>query len=601
MHIPDGYLSPSTCAALYAGSAPFWYVALRRVERELNTRTIPLLSVFSAFSFVIMMFNFPLPGGTTGHAVGMGVASIMLGPWVSIMAISVALLIQALLFGDGGITAFGANCFNMAIVGSLVAFAVYRVLAFGSKLDSARRVFAAGCAGYAAINAAALCAAIEFGIQPLLFRDAAGAPLYAPYPLAISVPAMMLGHLTFAGLAELVLSAGIVRYFQRADPELLRRTAPDAPDVSSPLRAGVSTNRLWAALGLAVLLTPLGIIAVGSAWGEWRAHDFSDAAARKQITAASRNQPPPAHIPRGLERLSNLWKAPVSDYKPAFIGSHASGYLFSALIGVGLIAAIFSLARRRRSGFLEATVQELSRTLDDARAADDCASSKGFLQSLDPRVKLIGMGALVIATVAVREMWALAFLLAVSIAMAAASSISLRLMMTRVWVAVLLFTGVIATPALFLVPNGVRAASFLVLRAGVAASLCFLLVTSTLWNRLLRALRLCFVPVVVVVIIETTYRFVFLFIQTAENMFESRRTRLLGYLGAAEKRRFAVATAGVLLDKSLQLSGEVHTAMQARGFRGEPALLEDLQMNLRDGLSLAGFISIAALLIWLGR
>ena len=202
MHIPDGYLSPSTCAGFYAAAAPFWYVALRRVKAALRTRAIPLLSVFAAFSFLIMMFNLPLPGGTTGHAVGMAISAIVLGPAMSILAISIALLVQALLFGDGGITAFGANCFNMAIVGSLTAFCVYRVLAWKAEITSFRRVVAAGLAGYAAINLAALCAAIEFGIQPMLFHDASGAPLYAPYPLSISIPAMMLGHLTFAGLAE---------------------------------------------------------------------------------------------------------------------------------------------------------------------------------------------------------------------------------------------------------------------------------------------------------------------------------------------------------------------------------------------------------------
>src|SRR5256714_8479336 len=129
MHIPDGYLSPATCAALYGGSAPFWYVSLHRVKKTLHTRLVPLLSLFAAFCFVIMMFNLPLPGGTTGHAVGMGIATVVLGPWGSILAISVALLIQAVFFGDGGITAFGANCFNMAIVGSLAAHWIYRALA----------------------------------------------------------------------------------------------------------------------------------------------------------------------------------------------------------------------------------------------------------------------------------------------------------------------------------------------------------------------------------------------------------------------------------------------------------------------------------------
>src|ERR1039457_6564656 len=130
MHIPDGYLSPSTCAGLAAAAAPFWYMALKRVKASLSARLIPLLSLFAAFCFVIMMFNLPLPGGTTGHAVGMGVAAIVLGPWAAILAVSIALVIQASFFGDGGITAIGANCFNMAIAGSLVAYWAYRTAGY---------------------------------------------------------------------------------------------------------------------------------------------------------------------------------------------------------------------------------------------------------------------------------------------------------------------------------------------------------------------------------------------------------------------------------------------------------------------------------------
>src|ERR1700692_581904 len=221
MHIPDGYLSPATCAALYGGASPFWYVALQRVKKTLHTRLAPLLSLFAAFSFVIMMFNLPLPGGTTGHAVGIGLAAVVLGPWAAMLAVSVAIVIQALLFGDGGITAIGANCFNMGAVGALVAYGVYRLIAGRSALTSARRVAAAGIAGYAAVNVSALLAAVEFGIQPLLYHDASGAPLYCPYPLSVAIPAMMLGHLTVAGLAELMVSAGVVAFLQGTDPSLL--------------------------------------------------------------------------------------------------------------------------------------------------------------------------------------------------------------------------------------------------------------------------------------------------------------------------------------------------------------------------------------------
>ncbi len=351
MHIPDGYLSPSTCAVLYAGSAPFWYVALRRLKRWLSTRLIPLLSVFAAFSFLVMMFNLPLPGGTTGHAVGVSIAAIILGPWASILAVSIALLIQALFFGDGGITTLGANCFNMAIIGSLVAYLVYRLLAGRAALTSSRRVVSAALAGYAAINASAFCAAIEFGIQPLLFKDASGAPLYAPYPLRIAIPAMMIGHLTFAGLAELVLTGGVVAYFQRSNPSMLERTAPGAvrrADESRPVAsqgAWGALRPLWTALALLLALTPLGVLAGGAAWGEWGVRDFSQPEARQRIAAASSNMTPPPRAPQGLERLCSVWTAPFPQYAPAFVRQPAFGYLLSAMFGSGIIILAFLILR----------------------------------------------------------------------------------------------------------------------------------------------------------------------------------------------------------------------------------------------------------------
>jgi len=343
MHIPDGYLSPATCATLYAAAAPFWYVATRHLKRLLHTRLIPLISLFAAFSFVIMMFNLPLPGGTTGHANGVGIATIVLGPWGAMLAISVALLIQALFFGDGGVTAIGANCFNIAIAGSLVGYGVYRLVAGRSSLKSPRRVIAAGLAGYCAINAAALLTAIEFGIQPLLYKDAGGAPLYAPYHLGIAIPAMMVGHLTFAGLAELIVTAGITSWLQRSDPSLLKMTAPHVFDLNDAgLKVGVksgwrATRPLWIGLAALMVLTPLGLLVTGAAWGEWGPKDFSEPLTRKQIAATSGNQAPPAQAPQGLERISSLWTAPIPNYAPPFMRSESFGYLMSAMFGVGLI------------------------------------------------------------------------------------------------------------------------------------------------------------------------------------------------------------------------------------------------------------------------
>ncbi len=344
MHIPDGYLSPATCAVLYAVAIPFWAIALNRVKRLLNTKVVPLLSVMAAFSFVIMLFNIPLPGGTTGHAIGVGIATIVLGPWGSMLAVSVALLIQALFFGDGGITAFGANSFNMAIVGSLVAAAVYRVAANRAEITSVRRTVAAGLAGYAAINAAAFLASLEFGIQPILYHDASGAPLYAPYPFHIAIPAMMIGHLTFAGLAELITAAGVVAYLQRSDPSLLKLTAPDAPDLQGVRQSKRSALKtLWVGVAALLILTPLGLLAAGTAWGEWSAQDFSDPAMREQMAQASQNQTPPA-APEGLARLGNIWTAPLADYAPTFAADPRIGYILSAMFGTGLIILLFLIA-----------------------------------------------------------------------------------------------------------------------------------------------------------------------------------------------------------------------------------------------------------------
>ncbi len=356
MHIPDGYLSPSTCATLYAGAITGWYTALHRLKRfsTVAGRIVPLISVFAAFGFVVMMFNLPLPGGTTGHAIGVTIAAIVLGPSGAVLAISISLAIQALFFGDGGITTLGANCCNMAIVGSLVAYGSYSLIAAGAGITSRRRILAAAIAGYLAVNAAALVCAIEFGLQPALFHDANGTPLYAPYRFSIAVPAMMIGHLTFAGLAEAVISAGLVAYLQVSDPGLLQRTSgelsgrKESPSAARALAK--SPRRLWVAVALLMLLTPLGILAAGKAWSEWPPSEFVKAGSIAQNAAAAAE---PEAIPAGMQRLANLWTAPFPSYAPTFVKSASFGYLLSAMFGVGLLLVISLLVQscweRRRA------------------------------------------------------------------------------------------------------------------------------------------------------------------------------------------------------------------------------------------------------------
>ena len=222
MHIPDGYLGPQTYGALYAIMVPIWALASRIVRRTLSQREVPYLALGAAFSFVIMMFNIPIPGGSSGHAVGGVIVAILLGPWAALIAISIALVIQALLFGDGGITAIGANCFNIGFVMPMTGYLVYRLISRGSTATSRRRWIAGAIAGYVGLNFAAFTTAIMFGLQPLLEKAPDGQPLYFPYPLAVAVPVMAAQHLFFFGLIEAALTALLVIYFQRSEPSRLQ-------------------------------------------------------------------------------------------------------------------------------------------------------------------------------------------------------------------------------------------------------------------------------------------------------------------------------------------------------------------------------------------
>jgi cobalt/nickel transport system permease protein len=220
MHIPDGYLSPQTYVPLLGAFVSVAAVAVKKVRNAVSARNIPYLGMASAFSFIVMMFNLPVPGGTTGHAVGSAVIAIIFGPWAATIAVSVALIIQALVFGDGGITAIGANCFNMAVFMPFAAYYIFR-LTVQNPVNKARVYFASFISGYLSLVLTAILTATEFGIQPMIASSADGKALYCPYNLSIAVPAMAIEHLLLFGIAEGIITATIVSYFLKNEPGLI--------------------------------------------------------------------------------------------------------------------------------------------------------------------------------------------------------------------------------------------------------------------------------------------------------------------------------------------------------------------------------------------
>lgn len=272
---------------------------------------------------------------------------------------------------------------------------------------------------------------------------------------------------------------------------------------------------------------------------------------------------------------------------------------------------------RRRRDFIERTLSGVAEHLEGALVAEKLAKVDGLLQAIDPRVKVVGLLALIISVSLARNFFVIGAVFVVALLLATLSRVPLRTLITRVWLSAFLFTGMIALPAIFITPGevwarvpllhwavtvqGLRSAAYLLSRVETTVTLSLLLVLTTLWTQVLKALWVLRVPVVFIVILGMTYRYIFLLLETAHDLFESRRSRMVGRLEGRERRRVAAASVGVLLNKTLGMSGEVYLAMQSRGFRGEVYTLDEFRMRGRDWLALIAFIATAMLAFWFGR
>jgi cobalt/nickel transport system permease protein len=401
LHIPDGYLAPAVSLALAIPTVPVWAVATQRVKKVLNNRTVPLLAIFSALSFTVMMFNVPVPGGTTAHAVGGTLIAVVLGPWAAAIAVSTALILQALFFGDGGVLAIFANCLNMGIVLPFVGYATYRILATGSPVLSTRRAVAAGIGAYAGITAAALLVGIELGIEPALFSQN-GHALYSPYGLGEAVPAMLIAHALGASVVEGLVTGLGVAYLQQRHPEYLtslqRIFAPDGTAEGT-----VAARPLWQLVAGAVascvaVLAAVGLIEAGGNpsrmfGADWSRVDWPSVASMLLVTVvvgavlvpityltlphtlkrvgtafaataivaplgliapglaygegkAADVEAAFGYVPSGLRNLSGVFSAPFAGYNlpiPFFSGANAPlwhaavGYEIACIVGVLLV------------------------------------------------------------------------------------------------------------------------------------------------------------------------------------------------------------------------------------------------------------------------
>lgn len=271
---------------------------------------------------------------------------------------------------------------------------------------------------------------------------------------------------------------------------------------------------------------------------------------------------------------------------------------------------------KSRSGFIERTLVDINNTLEQSIFSENIARQKGLLQALDPRLKVISMVMLLLAVSLSHQLAVIAALYCCALILAAVSSVPLGFFIKRVWVFIPFFTGVVALPALFITPGptllglplgivitrtGAMTALFLLLRVGTSVSFAVLFVLSTPWNSVLKAIGVLRVSDVIVLVLGMTYRYIHLLLHTANDMFLSRKSRILKRMSGAEERRLMAATAGTLLGKSLQLSSEVYLAMESRGYRGYPRTMDRFRMRWFDWLAALFVCFVTAAAIWMGR
>jgi cobalt ECF transporter T component CbiQ len=269
-----------------------------------------------------------------------------------------------------------------------------------------------------------------------------------------------------------------------------------------------------------------------------------------------------------------------------------------------------------RHGIIEKTLADLTQTLEQSLFAEEIAGRKGLLQSLDPRIKVVSILALLLAVGFSRSLPVLAGLYAITLVLAGFSSVPMLFFVKRVWLFIPFFTGLVILPAFFTTPGptlvmlpfglavtqtGARTALFLLLRVGTSVSLAVLLMLTTSWSVLLKALSVLRVPEGFLLILGMTYRYIFLLLRITEDMFQSRKSRIVGRMTPGQERHVLAATAGTLLTKSLDLSGDVYLAMQARGYRGQASSLQTFRISLKDWLWVAGIVLVVATALWLGR
>jgi len=304
MHIPDGFLSVPTSGVLWVVSIIGIAIALRRVERSLQERSLPLMGVMAAAIFAGQMLNFAVSGGTSGHLLGAALAVILLGPWPAVLVMASVVVVQALIFQDGGLLALGANLFNMALLGVAVAAFVDSLFKRFNQGQKWVIWLGAFCAGWTSIFVASLAAGLQLAVS-------------GTSPANIAVPAMGGIH-ALIGVGEGLITAAAVGLVLNARPDLIHQDQQQSAEAGGIMKAGLILTALLLIISPLASSHPDGL--------EWVAEELG-------------------FIDSAREPMFEI----IPDYVFPGISNEAAATIVAGIIGVIIVGGMMVLTFRRKS------------------------------------------------------------------------------------------------------------------------------------------------------------------------------------------------------------------------------------------------------------
>lgn len=543
MHIPDGLMSPQVWISGWVLILPFLAYALHKLNRSVDERLIPFMAILAAAIFVAQMVNFPVLGGTSGHLIGAALITLLLGPFAGIVLLTTVLIIQ-FLFGDGGITALGLNILNMAVIGSLSAWAIYKIV------PKKHLMFAVPLAAWLSVFCAATACALELSLS------------YVPGEYGVvwwvAFPSMLVSH-AIIGIGEAIITTGVVLYLAKVAPGTLAMR--DDLGISTPNYTIRSYLKAGAAIIVIFAVALVGFFAFAS------------------------------NLPDGLEQV--LGSQGIKEQAPMFQSplSYGGNYLEALLAGILGFALILTivlifkyLADRKKestgaTGFVE---------------IDRYAKRSRFYR-FDPRAKIIASIILVITLAVLRDLTAMVIILAFVLGAVLVSGIPLRHMARSYALALPL---ILFASLIMLLTSGLEGALTMFLRISGCVTILTLLAASTPFFMLLGALRALKMPRLLVNLVMFTYRFIFVLMDEMERMRTARKAR--GFQGGrslADRMAFRTIsnTVGMTFVRANSRATNIYDALLARGYSGEIRSVSRLHAKTQDAVLLGSFVGVAFL------